>query len=115
MFNYKRLKQLRDEVKLSQEDMGLSLNMTQPTYCKYENGETKLNFDILYLIQEKYDIDPSEFIAMKNNVVNFENGSTNNGNGILQAENYYEIPKDMYDTFVSTMQSLVEQLQNIKK
>jgi transcriptional regulator with XRE-family HTH domain len=111
MFNYKRLKQLRTELKLSQEEMGNTINMAQPTYHRYETGETPLNFAILYAIQEKHGIDPSEFIVTKSNIVNVENGSTNNGNGILQAENYYTFPKEIIDTLITNQQTLLNLLK----
>ena len=40
-----RIKQLRDELKMSQNDLGKKLNKTQQQISLYENGTNELDLD----------------------------------------------------------------------
>ncbi|WWR16599.1 helix-turn-helix transcriptional regulator [Lachnospiraceae bacterium JLR.KK008] len=44
---YSRLKDLREDLDLSQKEMGIILNMSQPGYSKYETGENDIPTSIL--------------------------------------------------------------------
>lgn len=109
MFNNERLKKLRKDLKFSQEEMAKELNMHQTTYSRYETNEADINLQMLQTINEKFNINPNEFFNQNNPVVNFENGSTNNGNGILQTENFTTTPKDILEIIVKNQENIVQQ------
>lgn len=59
-----RIKQLREEFKMSQTELGKKLNKTQQQISLYENGTNELDIDG-YLILSKLFNCPIEYIAGK--------------------------------------------------
>ena len=51
-----RLKELRTKEQLTQQQMGLRLNMDQSTYSRYENGNTAPVIDIIFRIVEEFNV-----------------------------------------------------------
>ena len=47
------------------------------------------------------------------NSVTFEDDSVNNGTGIVQADNYYAVPKDVLDALLKQEQTLQLLLQKV--
>ena len=45
--NTEKVKKIREELNLTQEDISEKLNMHQTAYSRFENGETKVNLDKL--------------------------------------------------------------------
>jgi transcriptional regulator with XRE-family HTH domain len=101
-----RLKQLRKAVNKSQTEMADELHVEQSTYSRYESGRTQLPLSVIQRISEKYNIDPSEFFLGGNVTVNNDNGSS--GNGYVQ--NYYAVPKELMEKFMSLMESISKRL-----
>lgn len=50
-----RLIMLRKELKLSQEELAIKLNISRSGYAHYEAGERKPSVDILIVIADFYD------------------------------------------------------------
>lgn len=109
MFNNQRLKKLCLDLKLSQTQMAHKLNIEQSSYSRYETNKADLNLGLLQKLKEEFSVDPNEFITNNNPVVNFENGSTNNGNGIVQSENFTNAPMDVLDIIVKNQENIVKQ------
>lgn len=64
-----RIKQLREELKISQNELGKKLNKTQQQISLYENGTNELDLDG-YLILSKLFNCSIEYIAGKSDIRN---------------------------------------------
>jgi transcriptional regulator with XRE-family HTH domain len=115
MFNADRLKKLRKDLGLSQVQMGHRLNVEQSTISKYETNNQDINLHLLQRLNEEFGIDPNEFIVTNNKNVHFEKGSVVNGNGVVQSENYYAVPKEFIDSIMSTQLQILSFLDLIAK
>ena len=56
MFFQQRLKQLRNQNKLTKQEMSKRLNMEQSTYSRYENGITIATIDIILRIAKEFKV-----------------------------------------------------------
>jgi len=54
MSYYKRLRELREDHDLSQRSLAKILGLTQPQYCRYEQGYRDLPTDILVQLADMY-------------------------------------------------------------
>jgi transcriptional regulator with XRE-family HTH domain len=108
MFNAERLKKLRKDLGLSQVQMGQKLNVEQSTISKFETSNQEFNLPFLQRLVDVFNVDPSEFIVTNNKNVHFENGSVVNGNGVVQSENYYAVPKEIIDSITTNQQTLIQ-------
>lgn len=54
MAYYKRLRELREDHDLSQRKLAKALGLTQPQYCRYEQGYRDLPTDILIQLADLY-------------------------------------------------------------
>jgi len=86
--------------------MAVQLHIEQSTYSRYESGRTQLPLSVIQLISEKYNIDPSEFFFSGNVTVNNDNGSSGNG----YVRNYYAVPRELMEKFVSLMEKISKRL-----
>ena len=57
----KRLIELRKESKLSQRKMAEKLNISQPSYIRYEHGTAEPNLDKLVKMAKIFDI-PTDYL-----------------------------------------------------
>ncbi len=115
MFNSARLKKLRKDLGLSQNQMSERLNIQQSTYSKYETNTQDLNLSLLQRLKDEFDVDPNEFIITHNKNVNFENGSVVQGNGVVQSENYYSFPKEIVDSILTNQQNIIQLINLVVK
>lgn len=86
-----KIRAIRTQQKISQEQMAERLELTTQAYSKIESGKTKLNLDRIQQIAHILNIDIAELISDEKEVfllVN-ENG-VNNGKTI-----YYNNPQDL--------------------
>ncbi|MBO4251214.1 MAG: helix-turn-helix transcriptional regulator [Clostridia bacterium] len=51
-----KLKQLRDENKISQAEIAKFLNIKQNTYSQYETGKRQLSIDMLIKLAKYYNV-----------------------------------------------------------
>ncbi|MBQ8619713.1 MAG: helix-turn-helix transcriptional regulator [Clostridia bacterium] len=54
MAHYRRLRELREDHDLSQRALAKILGLTQPQYCRYEQGYRDLPTDILIQLADLY-------------------------------------------------------------
>lgn len=52
----KRIRELREDHDLTQEQMGTILNISQRTYSRYENNERSIPLEILIKIANYYNV-----------------------------------------------------------
>lgn len=66
MYYCQRLKDLREDRDLSQNDICKFLNMKQPQYSRYERGERDLPLDILVILSEYYNVSCDYILGLTN-------------------------------------------------
>lgn len=115
MFNPGRLKKLRKDNGLSQPEMSERLCIPQSSYSKFETNKAQLNLQLLQKIHEEFGIDPNEFILPDCKTINFKNGSTVQGNGVVQTENYYSFPKEIIDSILNSQQNIIQLISMVIK
>ncbi|HLK26944.1 MAG TPA: helix-turn-helix transcriptional regulator [Puia sp.] len=109
-----KLKAIRKENKLTQEQMAEKLHMSQPAYNKYENDKSSPSADLLKKISEVFNISADELLNyVGNNNAHFENGSTNQGNEIAYTNTYYTIPKEQFDLLLENQKQLASLIEKI--
>lgn len=62
-----RLKDLRKESSYSQEDVANYLNVTQATYCDYENGKIKIPVEAFIKLADFYGTSLDYIVKRTNN------------------------------------------------
>ena len=53
---YKRIRDLREDKDLKQEDLAKTLNCTQACYSNYENGKRDIPTDVLNALADFYNV-----------------------------------------------------------
>ncbi|HHV84299.1 MAG TPA: helix-turn-helix transcriptional regulator [Petrimonas sp.] len=96
---HNKIKKLREQSDLTQQEMADKLNMHLKTWQKVENGITKLDIERLQLIAEVLEttvedlinVDDSVYInAIKDNEVGFNNSSVTINHKSEEEKNLYE-------------------------
>lgn len=62
----KRLRELREEKKLTQKELAAILNVTRSSIGQYENGEVDLSTDLLYKYAEFFNV-TTDYLLGKSN------------------------------------------------
>jgi transcriptional regulator with XRE-family HTH domain len=75
-----RIRQLREERGLRQEDVARVLGIKQPAYCDLENGSTAFTAVALDKLAEFYGLSLDEFLRPGQPVLNMHDHSTNGFN-----------------------------------
>lgn len=52
---YKRIRDLREDSDLTQEEIAKKLNITQRTYSRYETGASNIPIEILVMLADFYN------------------------------------------------------------
>ena len=96
---HNKIKKLREQSNLTQQEMADKLNMHLKTWQKVENGVTKLDIERLQLIanvlettiEDLINVDDSVYInAIKDNEVGFNNSSVTINHKSEEEKNLYE-------------------------
>jgi transcriptional regulator with XRE-family HTH domain len=107
-----KLLELRKKNNLTQNEMADLLNMGGSTYNKYELNPGRMKDDLKQHIANTFNIPVSELMPENGNAI-FENGSTNNGNGIVNAQHYYHVPKELLDSVIEQQKALTLLLEKM--
>ena len=117
-----RLKLLRQEKQLTQEQMSEKLNIATSTYCKIEYGETDLTLSRLSQIAETLEMSAIElFSKIGGNVYNITNcevgvAATENSTANIESDKYFcELMKAnsrLIDLLSRQIEALEAKLQN---
>lgn len=75
MYNYHRIRDLREDTDKSQEKIAKELNMHTTTYARYETGENRVPFDFAITLSKYYNVS-LDYIA----------GRTNDKKGLNQSD-----------------------------
>lgn len=66
MYNYHRIRDLREDIDKSQEKLANELNMHTTTYARYETGENRVPFDFAITLSNYYNVS-LDYIAGRTN------------------------------------------------
>ena len=103
----RKLKMIRAEYGIKQEDMCKTLNISQSVLSKHETEKNSYNEHDPFVIEvsQAYNKSIKWLLADDTkNYANFESGSIGSGTGIGLIENYYvNVPKDLIDVIVKIL------------
>ncbi|MFN5849110.1 MAG: helix-turn-helix domain-containing protein [Chitinophagales bacterium] len=105
----KKIRRYREEKGYSQDYMANMLDITQPTYAKYENESTEITVKRLNEIAKILQLDISNFFTTEQRVINisdFKEHSTNN-----YIENQYTETKELYQKLIDTLEKEIDHLK----
>lgn len=66
MYNYQRIRDLREDIDKTQEKLAKELKMHTTTYARYETGENRVPFDFVISIANYYNVS-LDYIAGRTN------------------------------------------------
>ena len=98
-----KLKIIRMENGLTQQEMGERLAMEQSTYSKYEKNKILPNLDLIQRVRDEFKVDAGWLISSDGDQITI--GKVY-GNGVVKAENYYSVPKDLIEELVGFLKNL---------
>lgn len=64
---YPRVRELREDRDMTQENLAQLLGMKRPQYCRYEQGYRDLPTDILIRLSEIYGVSTDYILGLTNN------------------------------------------------
>lgn len=65
---YKRLRELREDHDLTQNDVAEYLKMKQPQYFRYENGNRDIPTEVLIALSKLYKVSTDYILEIKDDV-----------------------------------------------
>lgn len=65
MAYYRRIKDLREDHDLTQQQVAEYLNMKQPQYFRYEKGTRDVPSDVLIALAKLYDVSTDYILGLK--------------------------------------------------
>lgn len=65
MAYYKRIKELREDNDLTQQDVSDYLHMKQPQYFRYEKGTRDIPSDVLIALAKLYNVSTDYILGLK--------------------------------------------------
>lgn len=100
-----KIRLLREERGLSQENMAVSLDMTQSNYARLEKDDNRISVPRLIVIAKTLDISVTELVGEKaNNVVN----QSNNQEAITYLQSNFQADREH-------IQTLKDEIEYLKK
>lgn len=64
MSYYKRIRELREDHDLTQQEVAAYLNMKQPQYFRYENGNRDIPSDVLVALSKLYNVSTDYILGL---------------------------------------------------
>ncbi len=100
-----KIRLLREEKGLSQENMAASLDMTQSNYARLEKDDNRISLPRLIVIAKTLDITVTELVGEKaNNVVN----QSNNHEAVTYLQSNFQADREH-------IQTLKDEIEYLKK
>lgn len=94
----KRLKDLREDKKLSQAELAKAFGKSQVAISKYENGNRKVDYDTLNKYAEFFQVSTDYLLGTAQNAINshvIENNFKNSGNSTMTINNINNQNKEL--------------------
>ena len=102
----KKLKQLRDEHKYTQEGVAIDLGVASSTYSDYERGIVNVPSAVVVKAAEYYKKDLSYFYSLRGPVSITMNDQSSNG----YVEQQHTLPKEIMDRLMSRYETINDRL-----
>ena len=64
MKNLEQMRNIREDLDLTQKEVGNAMRMTQQQYSRFENGVFELNYDQILFLCKLYEITPNELFSI---------------------------------------------------
>lgn len=77
MDKLQRIKDLREDHDLTQQQLSDLLEMKQPQYARYETGETKIPVEVIIKLAEIYNVSTDYLLGLTNTPNHFRNPNGN--------------------------------------
>lgn len=106
-----KIKELREQKRMSQEIMAEKLHITQSAYSKYESNQVQVSVDMLLRIAEALEVSPMDIINNSGKQINFQNESQNHGTVINAVEAFNHNSKELFDTALQAKDQVIISLQ----
>lgn len=109
----KRLKELRKEAGLTQQQLGDKLNVTKGSICSYENGTRMASIDILIQMCNIFRVDLDYLIGTDSYIVSDRNESYGMRMANEEIELIIELRKhsDLYNNLISNQKRTIELIE----
>ena len=104
-----KLKKIRKENNLTQEDMAELLFTTQGNYSLYESSQRTPSIEFLMLLIEKFKLDANWLLNNSEQTINFNDISSCNI-AALKTDNYYAISSEKLIEIESKLDSILKKL-----
>ena len=102
---YQRIRDLREDRDLMQEDIANLLNCTQACYSNYENGKRDIPTEVLNKLADFYGVSTDYLL------LDVSNNANKNILNIFNTLNH--INENKYDTFYSVVKILAENIDKL--
>ncbi|ANF49736.1 hypothetical protein A0O34_03905 [Chryseobacterium glaciei] len=114
-----KLRELRNEKKLSQTQIAVELDVSQTAYGKWESDQTKPGIDNLLKISEFYELDIYELLKPDDayTQINKENSANeNSSNNMIQNQtNNYNASEKLIEQYEARIKDLQDQNQELRE
>jgi transcriptional regulator with XRE-family HTH domain len=107
--NTEKVKKIREELKLTQEDVSEKLNMHQTAYSRFEKGETKVDLDKLLNLSKILGCEPLDLISYDNKTVNINHSENSTISGFVENQ-YVTVDRETIDKLQKAINLLFEKL-----
>ncbi len=74
---YERIRQLREDMDLTQDNLAKKLNLTQRTYARYEANESNIPLEVLNKIADYYNVSTDYLLNRTNKKEPYPNNKKN--------------------------------------
>lgn len=104
-----KLRMVREQNKLSQEEVAEQLSMSPSGYAKIERGETKLHLDKLEKIAQIFHIDVVDLINNDKNICVLINENSSSSSNYYSSDNELILENEKLKLSLSFQEKLIEQ------
>ena len=104
-----KLRMVREQNKLSQEEVAEQLSMSPSGYAKSERGETKLHLDKLEKIAQIFHIDVVDLINNDKNICVLINENSSSSSNYYNSDNELILENEKLKLSLSFQEKLIEQ------
>lgn len=104
-----KLRMVREQNKLSQEEVAEQLSMSPSGYAKIERGETKLHLDKLEKIAQIFHIDVVDLINNDKNICVLINENSSSSSNYYNSDNELILENEKLKLSLSFQEKLIEQ------
>lgn len=106
---HNKIKMIREQNNLSQEEVAGQLNMSPSGYAKIERGETKLYLDKLEQIAQIFNVDVIDLINNDKNICVLINENSSSSSNYYNSDNELILENEKLKLSLSFQEKLLEQ------